>query len=396
MEWIYLVVGAVVGTVFSIFGQSAWDRARIRERVRTARIRRRIAHLEDGSIYGWLKSYYISRGAESDLYRCRIGAVVETIPFLTTPMLVGEITDLSAFSKQFVYDGPSEEAFPIDKRMVHRRESLGQVLFDEPTIFLHAIQIDCGTPKVISKSCRYLEMFSLLAMLEEETHRASTISRKCRTPARDRILPDLGTALDTRNRPRSIGCQVALAFRTARSWEVLLQVRSHSTITFGGASAVIPVFGLSPMSESDSSNLLLHNIVKEYCEELFDYEELIRTASSRRASPLWFLTLPEAREFLAALQERELAVEFTGMGFDGLNASLTLSFSVLVQDRALADDLKERMRANWEVASHDEVCTPLEFIDIDNPRLGELLKQGAYHVGSAFCISRLLGLLDRR
>ncbi len=394
MDWFSLIIGGIVGTIISMLVKSVWDRVQVAEVIRNFHIKKRRKLLEKRSIHDWLESYYTERGKESDLYLCQIGSKFLRIPFLTSPSFSEIDLNISDFSSRFIYAGHSDKSFPIEHRLVRRRKALGQVLFDEPTIYLDGIHGNINSLSLVARSCRYMEMFSLLATIEEETYRSITSAKKTKTPIRDTLLPDFETAVQVKQRPLSIGCQVALLFRIKDSWEFLLQVRSHSTVTFGGTTALIPVFGLSPVSKDESENLLLHNIVKEYCEELFDYEDLIRLASCRRASPLWFLTLPEANEFLSALKESKIIIRFNGMGFDGLNASLTLSFATIITDENLSHDLKKRIKANWEVATKEETETPLEFIDFRSPRLAKLFQSKSYHIGSAFSVSRALDSLQ--
>ncbi len=393
MDWISLVIGGVVGAIFSILGQEIWNKHLFSSVLKRSNILKRHSLLEGQTIYDWIESYYVNAGKESDLYLCKIGSEVMRIPFLTSHKFSNINLSISEFSSQFIFAGQSDRSFSIFNHLVRRRKALGQILFDEPTIYLDSIRWKDNKFIVIGKSCRYFEMFSLLAKIEEETYSSMSSGKKQKTPVRDKILPNFETASQVKHRPISIGCQVAMFFRTQNSWEILLQVRSHSTITFGGTSALIPVFGLSPIGESCGEELILHNIVKEYCEELFDYEDLIKIANSRRPSPLWFLKIREAKEFTQGMNESKIKIFFNGMGFDGLNASLTLSFAVIIEQE-LSCEIKDRINANWEVATTEEAELPIEFIDYRSPKLGDLLRSKSLHVGSAFSISRGLQMLD--
>jgi len=68
-----------------------------------------------------------------------------------------------------------------------------------------------------------------------------------------------------------MGCLASFVIKTETSYEILINTRSYSTVTYGGAEAVLPQFGLMPIDgeQKETQNLVFYNFIKEYCEEYF-------------------------------------------------------------------------------------------------------------------------------
>lgn len=179
---------------------------------------------------------------------------------------------------------------------------------------------------------------------------------------------------------------------------MLLNTRAHETITFGGSKALLPTFGLSPITPGDvDGNVLVYNLVKEYCEELFRYDDLIERVSHGRVDPYWFYKLPEAAELFEFWRDGIVTIETVGFGVDAMNGTATLGLMMIMHDVGFGDRLKQQIRANWEVAqavARDD--DPVEFIDISDYRLERYLREDRYHFGAAFTLSLALKRMLQR
>ena len=172
---------------------------------------------------------------------------------------------------------------------------------------------------------------------------------------------------------------------------MIVHTRSHETITYGGTKSGIPCFGFSPIpANSSRDDVWLYNFVREYCEELFSYDDLIETVSKKRGLADWFFDLPEAKELLDQYEKKSLTCEFMGFGIDALNGTATLAVLVIVRDVQFSNRLKHRIQANWEVAMRSLSVEPLEFVEITSNKFRDWLKTGSLHFGSAFTLSRAL------
>jgi uncharacterized CHY-type Zn-finger protein len=393
MEIMFMFLGAILGTVLSIAVPFVYEKIKKTMIVRARTSRQNL--LESGHAYDWLIRYYQSKDHLIDLYDCKIGNFEIKIPFLTKDSWNRFEKNLLKDENFMEYSETADQKFPIDNELIKKRILLNQRLFNEATLYLDRFQESGDAIKLYVKSCQYYQMFTLLASLEEETFRAIKKNKFNHTPIRDSMCSDLVRAQQIHKKPSSIGCQVALALRTPEGFELLIQTRSHATITYGGAKALIPVFGLSPIPGIEApKNILLYNFIKEYCEELFNYEDLITLMASKRAEPFWFFELPEAKDILHLIENGDFIFEYLGFGFDALNGSSTLAMLVVINNVDFSQKLKTKIYANWEVHERSYEVEPIEFVDYHSAKFEEWLRQKKYQYGSAFAISRAIKRLD--
>ncbi len=387
--------GAILGAIFGMALPAL--RNRLAELVRSFKVNRRNKLLQSGRVTDWLLTYYRNNGAHVYLYDCRIGRTEVKIPFLTSPeWQVHHIIPSCGEMIVTASLGPKQD-FPHKLRLIKRRSSLGQWVFGEGNTFYLDRIVSQPELNVFVRPCHFSQMATKLIELEEETFSAAKSRLKRKTPLRDRCLRDLLTASKVIERPFSVGCTAVFAIRNDDNFQLLLQTRSTSTITFGGSKAVIPNFGLEPnRNEGGQSKhgILFHNFLKEYCEELFDYEELIDIQAQRRPTPDWFTCLPEARELLQLYDEGMFRLEFLGFGIDALNGTGSIALLAIVNDSSFSSKLRESITANWEVASPTPNDEAIAFIDYKDPILETWLRDGRLQYGSAFTIALAIKRLE--
>lgn len=413
MDWfpftVDLVLGAILGTLLSFLLPVLYKRFRDGQKQR--QIRKRQALLSDvGRVYGWLIEYYIQHDAQNDLFDCKIGNYETKIPFLTKtewqyPFKIPINEDVL-----LDYADSTPPDFEVDAKLLSKRQRLGQRLFNEPALYLDRIEYADSQLCLCVKTCDYFQIATSMIRLEEETFRAVQRKTYRGTPIREAYLPHLARAEQLRKKPFAIGCAFVLALKNEDSYEVLIHTRSHSTVTFGGVKAATPNFGLAPvrglsrelrligLEESQSMagqiNLLFYNFVKEYLEELFDYEQLIEQMRERRANALWFFELPEAQQLMRLVLQDQLTIEFLGFGFDALNGNTIIAMLGVLDDQDASMDLKRHLKMNWEFAS-EQGTLEIEAVDVQSPILEQWLRDHRYHAGGAFAISRALERLNQ-
>jgi hypothetical protein len=395
MNLVELLVGTILGAVFGYLFPKWYED--LRHRLQKRNQRQRQSLLDQGVIYDWLLTYYRSREEGNSLFDCRIGGFQMKLPFLTTSRWQTVSSVPPEGNVLLEHEGPADEPFEIDKRLIRKRRQLGQRLFNEPTLYLDQLEERNGSLTLHVRSCQYFQMITLLAGLEEETFKAARRKAFGRVPLRDASLRNLARARQLARKPFSIGCVAAVAIRTIDSYEVLIQTRAHSTITFGGTKSCIPNFGLMPaIGAQGQTNLLFYNFLKEYCEELFSYDQLIEVTTQRRADPCWFYSLSEAQELLERMEDGEFTLESLGFGFDALNGTATIALLAMIDDIRFSANLKRKLCANWEVARQTlDLTSSIEFVDYRSPKLETWLRENKYHFGSAFTLSRAIDRLDQ-
>jgi len=107
----------------------------------------------------------------------------------------------------------SLESFPVNKRLIAKRKRLGQQVFEEsePICYLDSIDVIGAGFRIRSRACKYEQMFSLMAALEEETMCATKHKWMRKLKIRDASLPNLKTALQVLKKPFPVGCSVVTA-----------------------------------------------------------------------------------------------------------------------------------------------------------------------------------------
>jgi hypothetical protein len=382
-----LLISAVLGALFGMMLPAA-KKAMLRH-IRRRAINQRKDLLNSGKVRDWLIDYYRKKESHVDLFCCQLGKSDVMIPLLTRPSWqIPEKLNIDC-DKVLNVSRNIDSAFPIKNRLLKRRAYLGQKLFGEGnTMYLDRIE-DQDKLQISVKHCHFRQMASRLIELEEETFAAVRSRFKKQTPLRDRCLPDVATAAKVNERPFSVGCTVAFVIRHSGNYKLLIHKRSTKTMTYGGSRAVIPNFGLEPNWASSGSSrmgLIFYNFIKEYCEELFDYEELTDISIVKRPSVDWFTCLPEADSLLKMYEAGSFSLDFLGFGIDALNGTGNIALLALVKDDSIASTLVDTIRANWEVARGKKNLNPIEFIAFNDPKLEKWLCNGNLQYGSAFTI----------
>lgn len=389
-----LLVSAIVGAIFGYILPIWYER--FKTWLKSRKIQRRQALLREKKIYDWLIEYYRRTGNIDDLFDCRIGNFETKIPFLTKREWLFYAPINPNKDDMLQYSETTEQGFPINYRLIKFRQELGQNLFNEPTLYLDRMDEGNQQIRLHVKKCDYFQKVTSLLQIEEETFKAVEKNEYRKLPIRNAHFANITTASKLKMKPYTIGCTVGFAIKSKNGYEILLHTRSHKTATYGGSKSVIPNFGLNPITGvlDSPTSLLYYNFVREYCEELYSYDELILLINNKRANPLWFYELPEVQELQKLVKDKKLIFEFIGFGFDGLNGTATIAIMALVNDIKYANKLKKIIAGNWEVAERVSGLEPIEFVDFKSPKLDEWLKSKQYHVGSAFTVSRVLERLN--
>ena len=376
---ILVVVSGVIGYL------GAWIPI-MKKKLLQRELKRRRDLLRPEKVYDWLIEYHTRKGTLNDLFRTDAERNVLKIPFLVRRSWL-YFQRLNIYSEEILHYRGKGGPFKIDEKLIKKKTRLNQTIFDEPTIYIEKVSPAEGPLTLEVKECRYFEMISSISALEEETLAAIKRKRYHSLPIRDRYFASAEVADKPHSLPFSVGCVVLLAFRTSNGYELLVQRRSAATATYGGYKSVIPSYGLSPLPKGAPYSLSFYNFIKEFAEEIYDFEGLIRHMSSKKGDLLWFLDAPEVKEVADSFRNGSSEYIFTGFGIDILNGTNTLSYLCIINDADLVCRLKSKMQGSWE-SEGDGSDLALELIDMNDPKLFNEIQGRKFHFGSAFCILR--------
>ncbi|MFE0027371.1 hypothetical protein [Amycolatopsis sp. NPDC059021] len=351
-----------------------------------SRIRRHPRYSAD-----WLIRYYRRRGADKDLYVADHGSRRQVVPFLTKPSWYADGLVESIVDQQVPHE---LSAVPVDTKVLAARgrylavEDEGGEPWNELLACAAGVTEDGSGPRVRLVLARYFQYLSACGPIEDETYAA--IAKPSRaTPLRDRVLPDVDVAARCSRGAHAFGMQVATVFDTGGRHVVLIQRRSFAVSIYGGALAVVPVFGCQSVDLSERTPVsLFHNYLREVYEELYGGVEVQRRGT--RVDPTWFYREAPIARLLAARERGDLEFTLLGFGFDALNAEMDLCALAYVSDRRYAEEEIAVMTTNWEIQD-------IAIHDLWGSELTDLMLAGEFSPGSVFTLARAREVLaDRR
>lgn len=399
----YVLLGAVAGWMLSMVPGALNRLSRWRS---TRRREAREAIRRSGQLSQWLCRYY--DGSERGiLFHSGLGSAHQDLPFLTRDEWCKTMT-LDPYSDRLIERRPPRaQTSPVNERLLKRRNSMGARLYVSRHNSLYLDQIIDGNGRDLvfrCRPCEYRQIASAIETLEHETFRAARMRRfrfigsRTRTPFRDQHMPDLPSG-KRRQIPLSIGSTVVLALKTENSCDIAIHKRSEAVLTSPGTLAVIPNFGYEDnfLGEVRSRYSVIYwNFVKEYLEELFDYEELIGELAYKRDDPDWFFELPEAKRLERARNRGRVDLSILGFGFEALSGTAAVGLLAYITDESLIRELRNKVSPNWEVAPTTANDFGFGFFDYRDERLGQWLLANRFQTSSAFALSLAVDELDAR
>jgi hypothetical protein len=164
-------------------------------------------------------------------------------------------------------------------------------------------------------------------------------------------------------------------------YRVVLGKRSEQTGAHPGLFHVIPACMFQPeLGDPYAEWDVLHNVFKEYGEELFSM-----VLNKKAIDPRYFYEeWPCVANLRKALKEGKAVFSLTGLVINLLNLRPEICTLLLVKDASWWSEQRRRMRTNWEYASPQEVyntygrkCTELSLDNIEE----EYVKYFGYTAG---------------
>lgn len=340
----------------------------------------------------FVKQYYEKQQCYNNLYQCKIGERTKDILFLSDKQWYGLSVDVYNNENIILYQDRKKPEYRSSSMVVRTRKFMGQQLINNPALYF----VEASTPTQIQvSSCDYFQRLTLVDRMETELLKNAYLWKK-QTELRDKLIMNFEMAIKRKRYPVSIGCDVALVVNHNGAKKIAMQTRSFETSQYGGRVAVIPSFGLCPVVNSGIiescnehklyKNLLLYNIIKEYCEEVFNKEELERCPDGH-ANPYWFYEdVSEARDLLKALEDKRASCIYLGFGFDAINGISNMAVLLYIEDGELSRKIVNTSISNWEYRRADDQ-RGIEFVDIESFILRERFDDELYQSETAFTLS---------
>lgn len=332
--------------------------------------------------HGWLLEYYLDRDRLDDLYLLVDGNRRRIVPFITRPSWTNQDFDEDVLLVQCSPHRRSDTE--IDERVLRRRRAYLAVddengePWNDPLAVVEKVEETDEGPRINLGLAEYFQFLSACGALEDETYAAVRNPRNA-TPIRDAVLGSVDDAAEARRGAHGFGMQCAFVFHDEGRLRVLIQRRSQSVSIYGGALAVVPVFGCQTMDLSDRTRVsVFHNFLREVFEEMYGGEEVEKRGN--RVDPTWFYQEPPIARLIAARESGVLDFRILGFGFDALNGEVDICGLAYIDDPEFARRELPSLKANWEI--QDINCW-----DLFGDDLTEALFAGEFSPGSVYTLA---------
>lgn len=378
-EFIIWIIGLLLGW----YGKNWITNVIGRSRSRYASSR--LLKLRSEELRNWLIDYYTEQGFKKNLFTASINGEKKQIPFITKDEWYGKYF---VTKKILSVDNKHDSCkVKIDKKFIAKRKFLGQKLWDDPFLCLKQISETKFSTTIETIKCSYYQYVSKCGLLEEETVKLIGSKRK-KSPLRDKYARTLNDLINGCLKANGIGVQSLIAFKSTNGYEFMLQKRSKDLCIAPGYTAVVPCFGCIPLRDMNEENdILMFNFLKEFYEELYDQEELIR--NTKRLCQDWFFEQEPIRTLLQLKEKGEFSVHVIGFGFDALTAEVNISLLALIENIDFMEQELKRMKYNWEIKG-------IEIINQKSTRLADWLKSGELLPSCSFAISNALPIVNSK
>jgi hypothetical protein len=373
------LVASLIAFLLGLFTRSAYHR------IRTGILRRNRARILDqrrpSFTRRWLVDYYTDAGHADDLYAVRHEAALIRVPLLVKPSWhLHGAREADLISQTL----PQRLAtVPVDQRALKKRSRYLSITDKNGDPWNDLIACVAGVreaedgPHIDVQLAEYYQYLSACGPLEDETFRAIR-NRRAKSRVRDGSLGSAGDAALCKLGAHPFGMQVAVVFGDGERYKILIQRRSYSVSSYGGALAVVPVFGCQTTDMSANTEVsLFHNFLREVYEELYGGVEAERRTS--RVDSRWFYKEAPIARLLKASDEGLLDFRLLGFGFDALNGELDLQAIALFHDSRFTQIELSEMSTNWEI-------NDIQVWDLFGDDLTDAVLAGEFSPGSVYAI----------
>lgn len=332
--------------------------------------------------HGWLLEYYLRNDRLEDLYLLMEGNRRRIVPFLTKPSWTNHDFDENVLVQQVSPHRRSDAS--VDEEVMRRRRAYlavddenGEPWNDLLAVVQEVRETDDG-PRIELALAEYFQFLTACGALEDETY-AAVRNPRSPTPIRDAVLGSVDDAAHARRGAHGFGMQCAFVFPEEGRLRVLIQRRSHSVSIYGGALAVVPVFGCQSMDLSDRTPVsIFHNFLREVYEELYGGEEVEKRGN--RVDATWFYREPPIAGLIAAKDAGEMEFRILGFGFDALNGEVDICGLAYIKDPQFARRELPLLKANWEIQE-------ISCWDLWGEELTDAMFAGEFSPGSVYTLA---------
>lgn len=370
------VISAIIGIILGWYGKD-WIRSIVKKFQKMKNERRKVVLQEKAN--RWLINYYDKKGLGDYLFKLRTGA---RIPYLTKKDWYGD--GLKTRKLKFNVSIKERDISPVkvaNKVIWYRKYILGQNIWNDPVLLFNSMDINNMEVCLNIITGNYFQYLSSCGKLEDELYRC-LLSGNEKPEFRDRVFDTIENLSNTDLLAQNYGFSCSLVFKKDGKYKVFIQERKHNTGVGSGMYAVVPSFVCDPEKfEKIKIDFNLHFFLKEFYEELYDKEELVKR--NKKMNPDWFYKYDPVKSLLNFHKEGKFKFEILGFGFDGWTGEFNLAAMAIIDEEGFCENEVDRMWPNWEIKSFD-------LVDINTDKLLPHICSDEMYNTCAFNLSLLL------
>ena len=198
-----------------------------------------------------------------------------------------------------VMGAPERRQFAVEPAAIRRRQTAGASLWDGTLLYAADLSLGpAGSTRVTAGACNFYSYVTVAdriqaALLEPDKPRHQALL--------EHNLSSVSAIAMADYEPVCLAAATTCVFETDDGPLLLLTERAEEVVNALGTYCVIPTFGLeSPVVDGVRSEYgtVFYNFAKEFLEEVYGQEELIRAATSESLDPDAIFESNQARSLL--------------------------------------------------------------------------------------------------
>ncbi len=340
--------------------------------------------------YGEKTLNFVKKFYSDKLYNCKIGNISKVIPFLVNDKWNNLDVNILSNPNILMYVNTDDCKYPVRKKVINRKIRRGKRLFNNPSLFLHRIVYNNRDNNIVFEvgEYNYFQRISYVSDFEKETFNCSyRVATKPKL--RKRYLANVNNASIASENTIPIGCDTVFAIKRNSEYEICIHKRSEETVNYPEGYMVVPSFGFGSIKKVDD-NPLLYSFLKEYCEEVFNREEMDQ--EDDHVNPYWFYhRFEEVDDVIDLIKNNKFYFHLIGCGFDAIGGFFNITLLAVIDDEQLSRKIYDNCNGNWETFNHS-----IKFISISSDEINKIFESGKLSPSSSFAISRAIQVLSER
>jgi hypothetical protein len=381
-DLLLILLGAIVGAVVS--GWYVATTGAARRRIKAWTVRRWQREGASAKLAVKTVAYYQAKRAASSLYAPTTLSNAQPVPLLFDSK-VRFPRDVEIHSDLFLTFDQSWTRLPYSRKAIRWYDRRGTTVFDGEPLCVRSVSRDpSGLMQLTAGRSNFYAHASLAFKLRREI-----LSPVHQPKLHDHFLQTFEGALLSDLQPKGISCATATLFQGSRTLQIAVSRRSDTVMTSHSVFAVLPGFSMEANAIGEISSkfgITFYNFVREFCEELFDLEQLVHVQEARKAHPDWIFEIPAAAAVLQEAEAGRLCFFRSGVAINPSTGGIRCALVAHFASQDFFRWVQEELKTNWESTRTNETDSPISFLELDDPRISLWARDYTLTPTSIFCI----------